>query len=217
MVYPRYECFGDSVSKGIFKVLGPMLANATLATVWEPFHPSSNEGGGCGNTMRGKDCTPLWLDGANRSTHDPIRRWDVISFNYGLHDLARDGEYLTVAEYAANLLNITTRLVNAPGRQPGTKPKIYWMPSTPVPDVPLSPPRNQSDVPLYNAAAATVMEQFPQIEVIDLYAFVVKACGGNPHYTACPGFQLRGNVHFEAAGWQALADFVFHRLTAGGL
>ncbi len=45
--------------------------------------------------------------------------------------------------------------------------------------------RNQSDVPLYNAAAADIMAEF-DVPTIDLYTFVVKHCGGNPHYTACP-------------------------------
>ena len=45
--------------------------------------------------------------------------------------------------------------------------------------------RNQSDVPLYNAAAADIMAEF-DVPTIDLYSFVVRHCGGNPHYTACP-------------------------------
>lgn len=206
----QYECFGDSVSKGIFRVLAPNLT----ALGWEPIHPSDNEGGGCGNTLRGKDCTAVWLDGATGTATRPERVWDVITFNYGLHDLAQDSEFMTLDQYRSNLLNITTTLAAAPGRTPGSKPKLFWVTSTPVPNAPLTPPRNQSDVPKYNAVAAEVIAQFPEIVTIDLYAFVLQKCGGNPHYTSCPGFQLPNNVHFEDAGWQEMAALMLKTITA---
>ena len=67
----------SSVSKGIF----PQLSR--LATSWESVHPSSNEGGGCGNTVRGKDCTPLWLKGDPETpSPSPLgRKWDIITFS----------------------------------------------------------------------------------------------------------------------------------------
>jgi len=196
----QYECFGDSVSKGIFKNLSGMVPE------WEAFHPSSNEGGGCGNTVRGKDCTPMWLEGStstSTSRTPPVdRKWKIVTFNYGLHDLAQDGERLSTTEYKKNLQNITKVLAAAEG-----SPTIFWISSTPVPNVALNPARKQSDVPLYNAAAAEVMSSF-KIPTIDLYSFVIKQCGNNPHYTSCPGFQLKGNVHFEPAGYQAMASFI---------
>ena len=133
----QYGVFGDSVSKGIFRPL------SQLAAGWECFHPSANEGGGCGNTVRGVDCTTLWLDGNDTATHTPVRQWDVLTYNYGLHDLAQDGELVTVEAYKQNLRNISVRMQQAPG-----SPRLFWVTSTPVPDVPLGPPRNRSDVPL---------------------------------------------------------------------
>eukprot|EP01047_Picozoa_sp_COSAG01_P050639 COSAG01_NODE_5138_length_4460_cov_2.442559_2_plen_327_part_00 len=191
----QYMCMGDSVSKGIY----PQLSR--LAPQWESFHPSSNEGGGCGNTVRGKDCTPLWLRGATAAALH--RKWDIVTFNYGLHDLAQDGERQTIAQYRRNLANITATLRGA-----GGSPRLFWISSTPVPDVPLGPPRNQSDVPLYNAAAADVMTEF-DVPIIDLYSFALRHCGNNSHYTSCPGFQKPGNVHFEKAGYAAMASFIY--------
>ena len=132
----QYGVFGDSVSKGLFRPL------SQLAAEWECFHPSDNEGGGCGNTVRGVDCTTLWLDGNDTATQKPVRRWDILTYNYGLHDLAQDGELVAIDAYKENLRNISLRLQQAPG-----SPRLFWVTTTPVPDVPLNPRRNQSDVP----------------------------------------------------------------------
>ena len=105
--------------------------------------------------------------------------------------------------YAANLRNISRALLAAPG-----SPRVYWLSSTPVPNIKLSPPRAQDDVPRYNAAAAAVMADFPDITVIDVYSFVVDLCGGDPRYTSCPKYQQAG-VHFLPAGYQAMAEFIF--------
>lgn len=204
----QYECFGDSVSKGIFKVMAPNLTKMG----WEPFHPSSDLGGGCGNTQRGVDCSSMWLDGLNHSVSHPVRKWDIITFNYGLHDLAHDGEFLTIAQYKANLLNITTVLSKAQGRA-AARPKLFWITTTPIPDIPLTPPRNQSDVPLYNAAAAEVIGQFPDIKIVDAYSFMLKLCGGDPHYKSCPQYQQAG-VHFEPAGYEAMSSFITQEISA---
>lgn len=87
-------------------------------------------------------CLSTWL-GENTA------RWKVISFNFGLHDLAQDQEHLTIDQYTANLHNITTRLNR-------TAAHLLWVDTTPVPDVPVSPGRNDSDVVKYNMAAAKV-------------------------------------------------------------
>jgi lysophospholipase L1-like esterase len=218
----QYSCFGDSVSKGIFRVL------AKLEPEWESYHPSNNEGGGCGNTLRGKDCTPFWLQGLNASVHAP--HWDVITVNFGLHDLANDTEHVSISDYKANLRNITKTLLaykekahemrelalGAPlhttpeAREAAIKagkPRIFWLSSTPVPNIPLSPPRAQADVPLYNAAAKEVMDG-AGIPIVDLYSFVIKNCGGDPHYKSCAPFQQAKGVHFAAEGYEAMAEFI---------
>lgn len=190
----QYADWGDSVSKGIFAEL------AHLLTRYEPFHPSNNVGGGCGNVIRGKFCTDLWLHGADGVANQ--RKWDVITFNFGLHDMAQDSEHVDLNVYKRNLKNISSKLLAAADR-------VFWVSSTPVPNIALSPPRPQKDVAIYNKAAKEVMDEL-HIPIIDLYAFVIEHCGGDEHYTTCPGFQQLTNVHFEKAGYQKMARYI-HR------
>jgi lysophospholipase L1-like esterase len=190
------------VSNGIFGRF------SKLEPAWESYHPSNNEGGGCGNTLRGKDCTKYWLHGENASVSAPL--WDVLTINYGLHDLANDTEHVSISEYKKNLRNITATLLAYKGmggdsRRAG-KPRIFWLSSTPVPNIPLSPPRAQDDVPLYNAAAKEVMDA-AGIPIIDVYAFVIQKCGG-AHYTSCAPFQQAKGVHFSGPGYEAMAEFI---------
>lgn len=198
---PQYACWGDSVSKGLFGQMSKLLAG------WETFHPSSHVGGGCGNVVRGKYCTDLWLDGAGGAA-EPVRKWDLITFNFGLHDLAQDGEHVSLGRYKRNLKNISSTLQDSMEKNHG---KLFWISSTPVPNVSLAPPRAQDDVVTYNAAAEEVMHDLG-IPVIDVYSFVIEQCGGNEHYTSCPGFQKEGNVHFEPAGYSKMAEFIFNSI-----
>lgn len=79
-------------------------------------------------------CLSTWL-----GSH----KWDVISFNFGLHDLAQDAEFLSVANYTEYIKNITVRLM-------ATKAKILWVDTTPVPtDANLEPKRSPQDVVKY--------------------------------------------------------------------
>ena len=92
--------------------------------------------------MRGRDCTPFWLEGANRTLG---RRWDVVTFNFGLHDLANDTELVPLDKYKANLRNISLTLLAALQPEGGDATKrLFWLSSTPVPNVALSPPRAQA-------------------------------------------------------------------------
>lgn len=195
---PQYACWGDSVSKGLFNQMSKLLAG------WETFHPSSHVGGGCGNVVRGKYCSNLWLNGAGGEAA-PVRKWNLVTFNFGLHDLAQDGEHVSINRYKRNLKNISSFLQESMEKDHG---QLYWVSSTPVPNVPLAPPRSQDDVATYNLAAAEVMNELG-IPIVDLYAFVIEQCGGNEHYTACPGFQKANNVHFESAGYAKMAEFIY--------
>lgn len=188
----QYASWGDSVSNGIFGKLSNLL------TDYESFHPSDDLGGGCGNVIRGKFCADLWLHGADSVT--TRAKWDLITFNFGLHDMAQDSEHVDLKVYKRNLQNISSQLLAAADR-------VFWVSSTPVPNVTLSPPRPQGDVAIYNTAAKEIMDEL-RIPTIDLYAFVIEHCGGDEHYTTCPGFQKPNNVHFEDAGYQAMAEYI---------
>eukprot|EP00040_Diaphanoeca_grandis_P014108 m.71386 g.71386 ORF g.71386 m.71386 type:complete len:436 (-) comp24344_c0_seq1:161-1468(-) len=197
----KYLVIGDSISEGFFSDLGTLMTPYN----WSLTH---NQGNG-DNTNFGAHCVPTWV-GSNV--------YDVISFQFGLHDIAFDEERVSVEQYSALLTNITQFLVNTQ-KQHGTK--LLWVKTTPVPTVPtygptcqndttcLNPPRFDSDVRLYNTAADNVIalanKNGAKIDVADLYSFVVEKCGGQG-YSKCPGFQLPNNVHFYEAGWNALAD-----------
>lgn len=70
----------------------------------------------------------------------------------------------------------------------------------------VNPPRFDVDVQKFNAAAQKVMST-EHVPVLDLYTFVHSHCtkqGHTKNYQSCD-WQLPNNVHFEAAGWTALA------------
>jgi len=126
-----------------------------------------------------------------------VELYEVITFNYGLHDLGRDYEHVPIDRYRENLIVIVAELKRAAKR-------VYWISTTPVPDMHLSPPRAPADVRAYNEVAAQVMMQ-ANVSVVDLYAFVTDLCGVD--YTSCP-IQLQANVHFTPQGYEAMARVV---------
>ena len=189
----RMLVIGDSISQGMFSKLQALMAPSG----WSLAH---NPGNG-DNTNYGAHCVPAWTDSANGI-------FDVISFQFGLHDIAYDEERLTEDQYATQLANITAHLA-AVQKQHGTK--LLWVKTTPVPTVTsygfgcngtatvcLNPARFESDVMRYNAAAdavvAAAVRNGATIATADLHSFVVGKCGGSPTYASCPGFQLPMNV-----------------------
>jgi hypothetical protein len=113
----RYLVIGDSISTG----MQPDLAALLKPSGWLLSH---NPGNG-DNTNYGAHCVPAWTSAAG-----PI--YDVISFQFGLHDIAYDEERLSVQQYSALLTNITAHLI-ALQRAHGTK--LLWVRTTPVPTV----------------------------------------------------------------------------------
>lgn len=202
----RLFVIGDSISEGMFSPLEKLMA----PDGWSLQHSPGNGD----NTNYGSHCVPSWVPLS--SGYGPF---DVISFQFGLHDIAYDEERLSVEQYTRLLTNITAHLTEVQ-RQHGTK--LLWVKTTPVPTVPafgagcngsatvcLNPARYDRDVVLYNAAADKVMaaaaNQGAKIGTADLYSFVLDKCGGKPGYASCPGFQLPNNVHYTPEGWDALA------------
>ncbi|MCL5745154.1 MAG: SGNH/GDSL hydrolase family protein, partial [Acidobacteria bacterium] len=119
------------------------------------------------------------------------QKWDVIHFNFGLHDLKSmsDGEpQVPVALYERYLRLFVARLK-------ATGAKLIWATTTPVPEGPVSPPRKPQDVVAYNAAALRVMQE-NGVAIDDLYAFALPRL---------KEIQRPVNVHFTDAGSEALA------------
>ena len=201
----QYLMIGDSISLGMMKYLAALLA---ARGGWALTHNPGN----AASSNNGRHCLGGWVQAHART-------WDVISFNFGLHDLGYDVERISVAQYARLLSGVVAELAAVQRAHPATK--LVWARTTPVPTVPtygpacnvtascLNPPRFDADVVLYNAAAdgvvAAANKAGARIVTADLYGFVLQRCGG-AGYKACPGFQLPDNVHYTAAGWTALAN-----------
>ena len=135
-----------------------MGMNSELAALvaqdgWQLSH---NPGNAASSNLGAHYCTKYWVNSAGYRASTP-RRWDVISFQFGLHDLGYDTERITVQQYSALLTNITAELVAVQQRHGR---KLLWVRTTPVPTVPsysvagpcnktshcLNPPRFNADV-----------------------------------------------------------------------
>ena len=186
---PRVLLIGDSISMGYtIPVREAFAGKANVLRVME----------NGGETARGVKKLDAWLgDG----------KWDVIHFNFGLHDLKyldAAGKYVppdqgkqvaTLADYEAHLRTIVARLQK-------TGARLVWASTTPVPDGSLG--RVQGDEVRYNAVAERVMKELG-VPVDDLHAVVT----GGP-----AGMQLPKNVHYTPEGYKLLAKSVVASIEA---
>ncbi len=118
-------------------------------------------------------------------------KWDVIHFNFGLHDLrCTDGQYqVPIEEYEKNLREILRRLKF-------TGARLTWASTTPVPEG--AGGRIPGDEARYNAVAKKAIEE-NGVPVNDLYAFAMPRL---------KELQQPNNVHFHDAGSRVLAKRV---------
>jgi len=172
---PRVLLIGDSISMGYTLPVRELLKGKANV------HRIPTNGG---PTLRGLESLKRWLgDG----------KWDVIHFNWGLHDLRLDdaGKYqVPLDEYAKNLKELVKQLK-------ATGAKLVWCSTTPVPEK-CTPPRKNADVIAYNAAAKKIMDE-NGIALDDLYAFALPKI---------KELQLPDNVHFSPEGSAELAKAV---------
>jgi acyl-CoA thioesterase-1 len=119
-------------------------------------------------------------------------RWDVIHFNWGLHDLKKiEGKHqVPIDGYEKNLRKLVRRL------KP-TGAVLVWCSTTPVPEG-CSPPRTNEDAVAYNAVAKEIMDA-EGIMIDDLYAFALPRL---------EKIQRPANVHFTPEGSAVLAKQV---------
>ncbi len=170
---PRVLLVGDSISIGYTVPVRELLKG--VANV----HRIPENGGA---TTRGLAKLDQWL-GTNQ--------WDVIHFNWGLHDLKleSDGRHkVEVDEYERNLERLLDRLQR-------TGAALIWATTTPVPQGVKGPQRAPADVPRYNEAARRVMDA-AGVRINDVYAFT------QPRLAR---IQIPQNVHFTAGGSAELA------------
>lgn len=173
---PRVLLIGDSIS------IGYTLPTRELMQGKANVHrPAAN----CGPTSRGVKQIDAWLGEG---------KWDVIHFNFGLHDLKvmEDGKHqVPIEQYEANLRELVERMK-------ATGATLIWASTTPVPEGELAPPRSDADVVAYNQVAAKIMEE-NGIAIDDLYSFALPRLAE---------IQRPANVHFTPEGSKALAEQV---------
>jgi acyl-CoA thioesterase-1 len=171
---PRVLLIGDSISIGYtLPVRAALEGKANVHRI-----PTNG-----GPTINGLKQIDQWLgDGP----------WDVIHFNWGLHDLKQiEGkQQVPLDEYEQNLRKLVARL-----KQTGAK--LIWSSTTPVPEG-SSPPRSNEDVLAYNAVAKKIMDE-NQVAIDDLYEFA------RPKLAE---IQRKANVHFTPEGSKVLAGQV---------
>jgi hypothetical protein len=173
---PRILLIGDSISIGYTLPVRDMLKGKANV------HRILTNGGPTPNGVANLD---KWLG---------TGKWDIIHFNFGLHDLKimETGKHqVPIQDYESNLKKITARLKQ-------TQAKLIWAATTPVPQGPTKPPRLAEDVRKYNAVAEKVMKD-ANIPINDLYTFALPTL---------PEIQLPKNVHFTPAGYKVLAGQV---------
>lgn len=180
---PRVLLIGDSISIGYTPPVRALLNHRANV-----HHPAEN----CSGTAFGLKRLDAWLGSV---------KWDVIHFNFGLHDLkycdaegkmvqpAAGKQLALLPEYEANLRELVARLKK-------TGATLIFATSTPVPAGSFG--RIAGDELRYNAIAIRVMRE-AGVPVDDLHSFVV------PRQAT---MQQPRNVHFTDEGSAQLAGAV---------
>ena len=191
---PSVLILGDSISIGYTPAVREKLKDQ--AVVVRPMRDAQHAEN-CAGTNNGVRHIDRWLklgDG----------RWDVIHFNFGLHDLKRvhpetgqnsndpdDPHQAPPERYEKQLTEIVQKLKK-------TGATLIFATTTPVPRGGVKPFRDVDDPARYNEIARNVMERHG-VKVNDLYTFA------QPRLAT---IQQPVNVHFTREGSLALAEQV---------
>lgn len=178
---PRVLLIGDSISMGYTLPVRKLLEGKANV------HRIPTNGG---PTKNGVASIAKWLG---------TGKWDVIHFNWGIHDLKYmpDGKrQVEPAAYEANLRSLVATMK-------ATGAKLIWATTTPIPEGELNPPRRFGQVKEYNDIAARIMAE-NGVAIDDLNAWITPqlATMQNPR-----------DVHYTAAGSDYLAKQVAAEIT----
>ena len=182
---PHVLIIGDSIS------IGYTLPTRALLQGKVNLHRIPTNGG---PTIKGLTEIDKWLG---------KRKWDLIHFNWGLHDLkymGKDGTNLVpkekggvvqvpLADYEKNLEKLVVRMKKS-------AKQLVWRNTTPIPSG--SRARYVGDSIKYNQAAARVMKKL-KIPTLDLF---------NPSMKNMKEWMKKADVHYYPHGSQALAEIV---------
>lgn len=173
---PRVLLIGDSISMGYTLPVRRLLEGKANV------HRIPTNGG---PTSKGIASIDAWL-GTNT--------WDVIHFNWGIHDLRfmPDGKrQVEPADYEKNLRSLVAKMKSGGAT-------LIWATTTPIPDGELQPPRKFGDENEYNAIAKRIMET-NGVLTDDLNAHIAPELGK---------LQRPNDVHFTEEGSAFLAQKV---------
>ena len=191
---PNVMIIGDSISIGYTRDVRELLRGK--ANVMRPMQPDGRNPVNCANTAYGLAHLADWLG---------TTKWDVIHFNWGLHDLCyrspeskvegrRDKIHgkqdVPLPLYGPNLEKLVTQLEQ-------THARLIWATTTVVPDGEAG--RFTGDEIPYNRAALTVINRH-HIQIDDLYTLTATF--------PAELFHGPGDVHYTDAGWTRLATKV---------
>lgn len=164
---PRVLLIGDSVSRGYTQATRKALAGK--ANVHRA--PAN-----CGPTASGIKNMDVWLGSG---------KWDVIHFNFGIHD-----RNTPLADYTQRLEQLIERMKK-------TGARLIWASTTPIPD---SPDGKQTAASIVerNQAAAVVMKKHGVL-TDDLFAAITPRLAE---------LQPPNDVHFNGKGYDFLGETV---------
>jgi lysophospholipase L1-like esterase len=176
---PNILIIGDSISMGYTPFVAKLLKGKANII----HNPGNSQG-----TTYSKTQISKWLSSKPK--------WDVIHFNWGLHDLKHvttagtsknsnsfdDPQQADLETYTSNLKELVKELKK-------TGAKLIFATTTPYPDG-VKPARKPSDAVAYNSNALEIMKA-NNIAINDLYASI------NPFIKQ---LQKKANVHFSKEG-----------------
>ncbi|MDF1826510.1 MAG: SGNH/GDSL hydrolase family protein [Verrucomicrobiales bacterium] len=193
---PRVLLIGDSISIGYTVAVRDLMKGK--ANVHRPLT-------NCGPTTKGLESIDDWL-----KTGGEGKSWDVIHFNWGLHDLkymGPEGENLSDPDSPKSAPQVSQEdyrknLTSLVETMKATGATLIFRNTTPVPAGARG--RVVGDSVIYNAIAAEVMNE-AGVQVHDLYSFAKE------HEAE---IQKKADVHYTPEGSIALAEEVVRVISA---
>ncbi len=203
---PNVLILGDSISIGYTPFVQEYLKGK--ANVFRPlFEDGKPEN--CQGTTNGVENIDRWLNSGKKSgVSNSGSQWDVIHFNFGLHDIKhvdpvtgknsqnpKHPQQANRKQYKKNLEFIVEKLK-------ATGAKLIFATTTPYPDSVEGPLRKPGMPQKYNQVAVKIMNK-NGILINNLHAFMVPRMAE---------LQRPNNVHFTEEGSRELAKKVVDRI-----
>jgi lysophospholipase L1-like esterase len=203
---PNVLILGDSISIGYTPFVQDLLKGR--ANVFRPMLENGKPEN-CAGTTKGVENVERWLNSSgNTGVTNSESRWDIIHFNFGLHDIKhvdpvtgensqnpKHPQQANRRQYKKNMEIIVEKLK-------ATGAKLIFATTTPYPNVVEGPLRKPGMPQKYNRVAVKIMNK-NGILINNLHAFMVPRLAE---------LQRPNNVHFMEDGSRAMARKVVERI-----